>query len=196
MYCMNYLPPLACTVAKINVTPVREHERCGWGTVCSSRKAATFFLCLKASKKNVKGSVQSAICAFARKLNSVSWVTILETSKRVWDPFYQHDCSGEQTLCHWGRGEKLQQEPLHVLEMTTDWGPSARWNQDMASHGGCWCTYFQAGILANTQLLVYDKMSAKKPCTIWRTCVCIQNVFNISEGLALRFFTSKLSKEG
>lgn len=77
-----YLLPFACTVAKINITPVREHERCSWGTVCSSRKAATFFLCLKASKKNEKCST----CAFARKLNSVSWVTILET-KRLRTPF-------------------------------------------------------------------------------------------------------------
>lgn len=62
--------------------------------------------------------------------------------------------------------------------------------------GGCWWTFFQAGILANTQLLVYDKMSAKKSCTIWRICVCIPKVLNISEGLALHFFSSKLSKEG
>lgn len=47
-----YLPPLA----NISVTHTNQSKQCGWGTVCNSRKAAMFFLCLKDSKENRKGS--------------------------------------------------------------------------------------------------------------------------------------------
>lgn len=81
-----------------------------WGNMRGVSEAAAGNLQHSFFVKSLQEKWKGSYCAFARKVNSVSCVTVLEASKKAWDLFCQHGCShvGEQILYQQGRGEKLQ----------------------------------------------------------------------------------------